>query len=85
MKNLTRYTLEKTSFMGWRVCISRKGVMFTKYVADKSYNCEQGALEAAIAIRDEILAQLAAEPTQAKKILLAAKNKYCSKRRRKRK
>mgnify|MGYP003289502899 CR=1 FL=1 len=38
MKNITRYTLEKTSFLGWRVCVSRKGVMITKYFPDKTYD-----------------------------------------------
>lgn len=85
MKNLTRYTLEKTSFLGWRVCISRKGVMITKYFPDKLYDGEQGSLEAATAMRDDILNSIAAEPANAKKIMQEMKNRYCAKKRRRRK
>lgn len=85
MKNLTRYTLEKTSFLGWRVCISRKGVMFTKYFPDKLYNGEQGALEAATAVRDEILSRIAADPANAKKTMQEMKNRLCGRKKRKRK
>ncbi len=85
MKNLTRYTLEKTSFLGWRVCISRKGVMFTKYFPDKLYNGEQGALEAATAVRDEILSRVAADPANGKKIMQEMKLRFCGRKKRKRK
>lgn len=85
MKNLTRYTLEKTSFLGWRVCISRKGVMITKYFPDKAYEGEQGSLEAAVAMRDDILNSVAANPANAKKIMQEMKNRYCARKRRKRK
>ena len=54
-KNLTRYTREKTSFLGWRVSISREGSMFTKYLPDRTYGGEEGAKKAAIQLRDEIL------------------------------
>lgn len=85
MKNLTRYTLEKTSFLGWRVCISRKGVMFTKYFPDKAYNGEDGSLAAAVAVRDEILARIAAAPENAKKIMQEMKNRFSARKRKKRK
>lgn len=85
MKNLTRYTLEKTSFQGWRVCVSRQGVMFTKYFPDKLYNGEEGALEAATAVRDEILSRVAAEPLNARKIMQEMKHKHCGRKKRKRK
>ncbi len=62
MKNLTRYTREKTSFEGWRVCISRQGFMFTKYFADHAYEGEQGSLAAARSLRDEILGRLKQSP-----------------------
>lgn len=84
MKNLTRYTLEKTSFQGWRVCISRKGVMITKYFPDKTYNGEQGSLEAATAMRDDILTRVTADPANAKKVMQEMKNRYCGRKRRKR-
>ena len=76
MKNLTRYTREKTSFLGWRVCISRKGMMFTKYFA---YEGEQGALEAARALRDEILARIKENPDKAKSIMSEYQDKYAKK------
>ena len=85
MKNITRYTLEKTSFLGWRVCVSRKGVMITKYFPDKTYNGEEGSLAAAIAMRDDILNSVAANPANAKKIMQELKNRYCGKKRKKRK
>ena len=80
MKNITRYTLEKTSFLGWRVCVSRKGVMITKYFPDKTYDGEEGSLAAAIAINS-----VAANPANAKKIMQELKNRYCGKKRKKRK
>ena len=85
MKNITRYTLEKTSFLGWRVCISRKGIMITKYFPDKLYAGEQGSLEAAISMRDDILGRISTEPANAKKIMQEMKSRYCAKKRKKRK
>ena len=79
MKNLTRYTREKTSFLGWRVCISRKGMMFTKYFADAAYEGEQGALEAARALRDEILGRIKENPDKAKSIMAEYQEKYAQK------
>lgn len=81
MKNLTRYTREKTSFLGWRVCISRHGLMFTKYFADSAYdNGEQGSLEAARSLRDEILERLKADPASTKKILEEYQERYAKKK-----
>lgn len=75
MKNLTRYTRENTSFLGWRVCISRKGRMFTKYFSDKAYeNGEEGSLAAAIALRDEILERLKTESSDS--VLAEYQKKY---------
>lgn len=62
MKNLTRYTREKTSFLGWRLCISRAGRMFTKYFADRLYGGEEASLEAARRMRDDILERIKTEP-----------------------
>ena len=78
-KNLTRYTRDKTSFQGWRVCISRKGMMFTKYFADSAYEGEHGAYEAAMSLRDEILARLKAEPLNARSIMQEYCDKYAKK------
>ena len=85
MKNLTRYTLEKTSFQGWRVCISRKGVMFTKYFPDKLYGGEEGAQAAAIEVRYTILTRSAGDPANAKKIMQEMKLRFCGRKKRKRK
>ncbi len=77
MKNLTRYTREKTSFQGWRVCISRQGLMFTKYFADHAYDGEEGSLKAARALRDEILGRLRQAP--ASEVLPEYQQKYAKK------
>lgn len=74
MKNLTRYTREKTSFQGWRVCISRQGLMFTKYFADHAFGGEEGALEAARSLRDEILDKL--KTASAKEVLPEYQERY---------
>ncbi len=78
MKNLTRYTLEKTSFLGWRLSICRSGLMFTKYFADKLYDGEKGSLEAARSLRDEILEKLKTEPSA--KVLAEYQARYAKKR-----
>ena len=46
-RNLTRFTYENTAFQGWRLCVSRGGVTFTKYFSDKQYGGGKKALEAA--------------------------------------
>lgn len=46
-RNLTRFTYENTAFQGWRLCLSRGGVTFTKYFSDKHYGGGKKALEAA--------------------------------------
>lgn len=54
-RNLTRYAA-KNGFNGWRMCISRKGYMFTKYFPDAAYQGdEEKSKEAALAMRDEII------------------------------
>lgn len=63
-KNLTRYTREKTSFQGWRVCISRQGTMFTRYLPDRIYGGEEPAKAAALALRDEVLAACTSRPAK---------------------
>ena len=46
-RNLTRFTYENTAFQGWRLCVSRGGVTFTKYFSDKQYGGGRKALDAA--------------------------------------
>lgn len=76
-KNLTRYTRERTSFQGWRVCISRDGTMFTKYVPDRAYGSEEEAKAVAIALRDEVLAECRKRP--AKEVLEEYRLRFCRK------
>lgn len=73
-KNLTRYTRDKTSFQGWRVCISRQGAMFTHYISDKSYNSPKDAEIAAISLRNEILDAVQTRP--AKEVMDEYRAKY---------
>ena len=73
-KNLTRYTRERTSFQGWRVCISRQGTMFTRYLPDRVYGGEEEAKAAALALRDEVLAACAQRP--AKEVLEEYRAKF---------
>jgi len=46
-KNLTRFTYETTAFQGWRLCISRGGVTFTRYFSDKQCGGQRKALKTA--------------------------------------
>jgi len=57
-RNITRYTYETTSFQGWRVSISRNWNQFVKYFSDRQYGSEEGALKAAIEMRDLIYSEL---------------------------
>ncbi len=73
-KHLTRYSREKTSFDGWRVCISKEGTMFVKYISDRAHGGEQGSFEAARALRDEILERLKSAP--AREVLAEYQQKF---------
>jgi hypothetical protein len=58
IKNLTRFTYETAAFQGWRLSISRKGAVFTKYFSDKKYGDGKKsftAAEAALTGLKEIL------------------------------
>ncbi len=63
MKNITRYTYEKTSFQGWRLCLSRKKCLYVKYFADRIYGSEEASLAEAQKMRQTILDALAALPS----------------------
>lgn len=76
-KNLTRYTRERTSFQGWRVCISRQGTMFTRYLPDRVYGGEDEAKAAALSLRDEVLAECSKRP--AKEVLEEYRLKFLKK------
>ncbi len=60
-KNITRYTYERTSFQGWRLCLSRKKCLFVKYFPDRTYESPEAALAAAEKVRQGILDALAAD------------------------
>ncbi len=62
IRNITRFTYEFTSFQGWRVTLCRNQVHFTRYFSDKQYGGEQAALEAALAMRNHVLACLKENP-----------------------
>ncbi len=64
MKNITRYTYERTAFQGWRVCITRNHKHFIRYFSDKAFGSEEDSLAAARALRQRILEELEAAPTE---------------------
>lgn len=63
MKNITRYTYEKTSFQGWRLCLSRRKRLYVKYFADRVFGSEEASLAEAQKVRQLILDDLAALPS----------------------
>ncbi len=61
-KNITRYGQEQGYvFNGWRLCITRKGERFVRYFSDLKSGGAENGLRCAIAMRDDMLAELAAE------------------------
>lgn len=60
MKNITRYTYEKTAFQGWRLCLSRNKVQYVRYFADKGAGSAEAALAEARRVRQCIWDDLAA-------------------------
>ncbi len=61
MKNITRYTYEFASFLGWRVAFCRHGRHLVRYFPDRRYGSKEASLHAAIELRDnvrEVLKQL---------------------------
>ncbi|MBR5523591.1 MAG: hypothetical protein IKV82_09025 [Akkermansia sp.] len=63
MKNITRYTYEKTAFQGWRLCLSRNKVQYVRYFADKGAGSAEAALAEARRVRQCIWDDLAALPS----------------------
>ena len=53
-KNLTRFTYETAAFEGWRLCISRAGTTFTRYLPDKKFGGGKKSLAAAEKTLEEI-------------------------------
>ncbi len=61
-RNITRFTYEFTSFLGWRVAVCRKQKNFIRYFSDRQYGGKEAALAAALAVRDLLLKELDAHP-----------------------
>ncbi len=63
-RNITRYEKgmgSSYSFKGWRLCISRQKERFVRYFSDREHGGDaQVALEAALKMREDIMAELAA-------------------------
>ncbi len=62
LHNITRFTYEFTSFLGWRVAICRRQKSFIRYFSDRQYGGEEAALAAALAVRDQLLDELRTHP-----------------------
>ena len=54
-KNLTRF--DSPAFLGWRLCIAKKGTTFTRYFPDKKF---EGSAKKALAAAEKTLAELKA-------------------------
>ncbi len=62
LKNITRYTYEYTSFLGWRVTLCRQHQHFVRYFADSDYGGKKQSLAAALSVRDMLYELLAVHP-----------------------
>ncbi len=62
VRNITRYTYEKTAFQGWRVSFCRNLRQFTKYFPDRKYGGEDEAFAAALELRTRMYDELVAAP-----------------------
>lgn len=90
-KNITRYnggSEPGKGFCGWRLCITRSKEVFVRYFTDREFGGQDPALEAALNMREEILAALAtAEASPVEVFARYRKNKVVARsaRRRRRK
>ncbi len=62
LRNITRFTYEFTSFLGWRVAVCRKQKYFIRYFSDRQYGGKAESLAAALAVRDMLLEELRLYP-----------------------
>ncbi|MBQ8478811.1 MAG: hypothetical protein IJ503_00315 [Akkermansia sp.] len=63
-KHITRYGQEQGqgyTFKGWRLCLTRNGERFVRYFSDLKSGGAEKALADAVAMRDVMLAELAAD------------------------
>jgi hypothetical protein len=63
-KNLTRFTLEKAAFEGWRLSVTVAGTSFTRYFPDKKLGGEKKSL----AVAEKALKELRAIIDGAKRV-----------------
>ena len=57
-KYITRYEADKGqsyTFLGWRLCITRRGERFVKYFSDLKYGSADSSLAAAVQMRDAMI------------------------------
>lgn len=54
LKNITRFTYETASYMGWRVAFSYRGRLVSQYFSDRAYGSKEASLKAAKAMRDSV-------------------------------
>lgn len=60
-KYISRYDADKGSsytFVGWRLCITRRGERFVRYFSDLEFGGSAPALEAALRMRNEMLSDM---------------------------
>ncbi len=67
-RNLTRYTYAKTSFQGWRVCLSCNYRHFVRYVSDKTFGGEENSFAVALQLRDRVRDELSRDPSRVQEI-----------------
>lgn len=61
-KYITRYEASKGTsytFVGWRLCVTRKGERFVRYFSDLHYGDSDKALQAARNMREALLMRIA--------------------------
>lgn len=68
LRNITRFTYENTSFLGWRVTLCRRQCHYTRYFSDRVYGGEQAALQAAIHARAVVLSRLEESPNHPSRV-----------------
>ncbi len=54
LRNITRFTYEFTSFLGWRLAVCRNHLHYTRYFSDKQFGGEKESFAAARAVREEM-------------------------------
>ena len=61
-KNITRFTYQFTSFLGWRVSLCRQKICFIRYFSDKQYGSPEESLRAAIEVLERVKENLLLYP-----------------------